>query len=144
MVRLRFRVRFLFITAALVFVLSGVSSVLAGAKAIEKFNFVWIMVCAIVIFSFGEMLSSPKSSEYLGNIAPSQKKAMFLGFAQIPVGVGWVAEGYLGPMLYGEYSSKENISRQMLTEAGLDVTIIPNGEAFAKLIEVTGQTSVEE
>lgn len=113
----------------------------AALLLLANFNFVWVMVCAIIIFSFGEMLSSPKSSEYLGNIAPSQKKAMFLGFSQIPIGVGWVAEGYLGPMLYGEYSSKENISRQMLTESGLDVTVIPNGEAFAKLIEVTGQTA---
>jgi len=105
------------------------------------FNFVWAIVAAIVIFSFGEMLSSPKCSEYLGNIAPHQKKAMYLGFTQIPLGIGWVAEGYLGPTLYGEFASKENLSRQLLIDGGEDVSAVPIGEAFLKLVEVTGQTA---
>ena len=113
----------------------------AALLIIGNFSFVWVMVLAIVIFSFGEMLSSPKCSEYLGNIAPRQKKAMYLGFSQLPIGVGWIAEGFLGPFLYGEYGSKENISRQMLSEAGTDVSNIPIGEAFAKLVEVTGENA---
>lgn len=113
----------------------------AALLLIGNFSFVWIMVAAIVVFSVGEMLSSPKSSEYLGNIAPAQKKAMFLGFSQFPIGVGWVAESYVGPTLYGIYGSKESLSRQMLTEQGVDVQVIPIGEAFIKLQEVTGQTA---
>ncbi|MFT5452156.1 MAG: POT family proton-dependent oligopeptide transporter [Enterobacterales bacterium] len=113
----------------------------AALIIIGGFNFVWAIVAAIVVFSFGEMLSSPKCSEYLGNIAPNQKKAMYLGFTQIPLGIGWVAEGYLGPTLYGEYSSKENISRQLLIDGGNDVSTVPIGEAFTKLVEVTGQTA---
>jgi hypothetical protein len=113
----------------------------AALLALGNFNFVWIMVAAIVTFSLGEMLSSPKSSEYLGNIAPKQKKAMFLGFSQFPIGIGWVAESYVGPTLYGIYGSKETISRQMLTEQGVDVSNIPIGEAFIRLQEVTGQSA---
>ncbi|MCP4414654.1 MAG: peptide MFS transporter [Gammaproteobacteria bacterium] len=113
----------------------------AALLLIGNFSFVWVMVSAIVVFSFGEMLSSPKCSEYLGNIAPSQKKAMYLGFSQLPIGVGWIAEGYFGPSLYGEYGAKETIARQMLTEGGTDVNTIPIGEAFAKLVEVTGQSA---
>jgi len=113
----------------------------AALLLIGSFSFVWVMVAAIIVFSFGEMLSSPKSSEYLGNIAPSQKKAMYLGFSQLPIGVGWIAEGYFGPTLYGAYSSKENISRQMLTDAGTDVSNLPIGDAFTKLVEVSGQTA---
>ena len=113
----------------------------AALLIIGNFNLVWVMVLAIVIFSFGEMLSSPKCSEYLGNIAPDRKKAMYLGFSQLPIGVGWIAEGYLGPSLYGEYGSKENISRQMLSETGIDVSSIPIGEAFTKLVEVTGESA---
>ena len=113
----------------------------AALLMLGNFNFVWIMVAAMVIFSLGEMLSSPKSSEYLGNIAPKQKKAMFLGFSQFPIGVGWVAESYVGPTLYGIYGSKEQLSRDLLTEQGLDVSLIPIGEAFIKLQEVTGQSA---
>jgi hypothetical protein len=106
-----------------------------------KFNFAWIIVAAIIIFSLGEMLSSPKSSEYLGNIAPAQKKAMYLGFSQLPIGIGWIAESYMGPFLYGTYSSKENISRELLRADGVEVSSIPVGEAFDQLVIHTGQTA---
>lgn len=108
------------------------------------FNYVWIMVVAIVCFSIGEMLSSPKSSEYLGNIAPAQKKAMYLGFSQLPLGIGWVAEGYFGQVLYAEYGAKDTIARQSLIDSGLtqaEVNSVPIGEAFQTLVTVTGQSA---
>lgn len=104
------------------------------------FNFVWVIVFAMIIFSFGEMLSSPKCSEYLGNIAPRQKKAMYLGFSQLPIGIGWIAEGYFGPTLYGAFSSKENLAREMLVDRGINVSNIPIGEAFTQLINVSGSS----
>jgi POT family proton-dependent oligopeptide transporter len=109
-----------------------------------SFNYVWIIVLAIVCFSIGEMLSSPKCSEYLGNIAPPQKKAMYLGFSQLPLGIGWVVEGYYGQVLYAEFGSKDTIARQSLVDGGMPqsaVDSVPIGEAFQKLIEVTGQSA---
>ncbi|MEP4148588.1 MAG: MFS transporter [Halioglobus sp.] len=103
---------------------------------------VWFVVMGIVLFSIGEMLSAPKSSEYLGNIAPADKKAMFLGFSQIPLGIGWSLESYLGPTLYGKFASKEQLSRPLLGELGMsEVQIrgIPNGEAFDTLVRLSGQ-----
>ena len=111
---------------------------------IGGFNYVWIIVAAIVCFSLGEMLSSPKSSEYLGNIAPAQKKAMYLGFSQLPLGIGWVAEGFLGQYLYGKFGAKDTLSRGSLLDEGLtpaEVDAVPIGEAFQMLIEVSGQSA---
>ncbi|MDH4055031.1 MAG: MFS transporter [Gammaproteobacteria bacterium] len=108
------------------------------------FNSVWIVLVAIICFSIGEMLSSPKCSEYLGNIAPAQKKAMYLGFSQLPLGIGWVLEGYFGQVLYAEYGAKDTIARQSLLDGGMsqtDVAAVPVGEAFQKLVEITGQTA---
>ncbi len=102
------------------------------------------MVLAIVCFSMGEMLSSPKSSEYLGNIAPRQKKAMYLGFSQLPIGIGWSLEGFLGQYLYGRFGSKDTISRQELLDRGIaqpDIDAVPIGEAFQELIGVSGQSA---
>ena len=109
-----------------------------------SFNYVWIIVLAIVCFSIGEMLSSPKCSEYLGNIAPPQKKAMYLGFSQLPLGIGWIVEGYYGQVLYAEFGAKDTIARQSLLDGGMPqsaVDSVPIGEAFQKLIEVTGQSA---
>jgi proton-dependent oligopeptide transporter, POT family len=108
------------------------------------FNYVWIVVLAIVSFSIGEMLSSPKSSEYLGNIAPAQKKAMYLGFSQLPLGIGWTLEGFFGQYLYGRFGAKETIARQALLDSGMpqsSIDGVPVGEAFQKLVEFTGQSA---
>ncbi len=108
------------------------------------FNFVWIIVFGIVCFSIGEMLSSPKSSEYLGNIAPEQKKAMYLGFSQLPLGIGWILESFLGQYFYGKLSAKDTLSRHSLLDGGMSqqqVDAVPIGEAFDRLVEVTGMTA---
>lgn len=104
----------------------------------------WLSVGAIAIFSVGEMLSSPKFSEYVGNFAPSDKKAMYLGFSQIPIAIGWTLEGKIGPWLYDQYASKERFSRELLAEKGMslaDIEKIPQGEAFTKLVETLGLPS---
>ncbi len=108
------------------------------------FNYVWIIVLGIVCFSIGEMLSSPKCSEYLGNIAPPQKKAMYLGFSQLPLGIGWVLEGYFGQVLYAKFGAKDTVARQSLLDGGLsqaEVDAVPIGEAFQALVEVSGMTA---
>ncbi|MBT8101498.1 MAG: MFS transporter [Gammaproteobacteria bacterium] len=116
----------------------------AALLLIGGFNYVWIMVLAIVCFSIGEMLSSPKSYEFMGNIAPAQKKAMYLGFSQLPLGIGWSLEGFFGQYLYGEFGSKDTVSRHALLDLGMpetDVAAVPVGEAFQKLVEVSGRNA---
>lgn len=106
----------------------------------------WLSVFAISIFSVGEMLSSPKFSEFIGNFAPADKKAMYLGFSQIPLAIGWTVEGKIGPMLYEKMASKEVFSRQALLTKGWDqaaVDALPQGEAFSKLVEVSGSSKWE-
>lgn len=102
----------------------------------------WVSLGAIALFSVGEMLSSPKFSEYIGNFAPSDKKAMYLGFSQIPLAIGWTLEGKLGPWLYEHFASKDRFSREMLLDRGVsasDVASIPQGEAFGRLVELLHQ-----
>jgi len=94
----------------------------------------WTMVGAIAIFSVGEMLSSPKFSEFIGNFAPHDKKAMYLGFSQIPIAVGWTLEGFLGPWLYGIFASKDKFSRDLLLDRLPSGTAaLPGGDELAAL-----------
>jgi hypothetical protein len=70
---------------------------------------------------------------------------MWIGFAHAPILFGWTIEGKLGPALYDVFSSKDAFARQMLVERGLtpeQVTekALPIGEAFKKLVAVTGQS----
>jgi len=123
----------------------GTLLVSAALMLLGVTNLAWFAVLALVVFSIGEMLASPKYSEYLGNIAPPDKKAMWIGFSQAPILIGWTIEGKLGPTLYDLFSSKDEFARQMLqvhgwSAAQVDHAALKVGEAFPKLVEVTGQT----
>ena len=103
----------------------------------------WIVVFAILIFAIGEMLSSPKFSEYIGNFAPADKKAMYLGFSQIPLAIGWSLEGFIGPALYDHFGSKDRFARELLLQKGMpaaQVHAIKQGEAFQHLVAYTHDT----
>ncbi|WP_298442222.1 MFS transporter [uncultured Ferrimonas sp.] len=134
-----------FLIAALTAKFRIMHAMLAGAIAsivaffiIGSSNFAWAIVFAIALFSLGEMMISPKKNEFMGNIAPHGKKAMYLGFVMLPQGIGWGLEGYWGPRLYELYASKETFSLQMLAEKGVDLATIPTGEAFTRLVALTG------
>ena len=128
--------------------LIGTVLVIGALTLFGATNLVGFAVLAMVIFSIGEMLASPKFSEFLGNIAPPDKKAMWIGFSQAPILIGWTIEGKLGPQLYHIFSAKDEFARQMLAERGLtpaQVTehALPVGEAFNKLVQVTGESPAQ-
>ncbi len=142
-----------FLFAALSAKMRATTSMLVGTLlitvALTLFGLVatvGLVIVAMVIFSIGEMLVSPKFSEFLGNIAPPDKKAMWIGFSQAPIMIGWTIEGKVGPHLYHLFSSKDVFAREMLVERGLtedQVTeaALPVGEAFQKLVEHTGESA---
>ncbi len=117
--------------------LAAVSLVLSGGSSLG-----WMSIGAIAVFSVGEMLSSPKFSEYIGNFAPSDKKAMYLGFSQIPLAIGWTLEGKVGTKLYDHFASKDTFSRELLVQKGFGQSAadaIPKGEAFQTLCDFLHQ-----
>jgi POT family proton-dependent oligopeptide transporter len=119
-------------------ILCGVSFALIGYTAAG-----WMVLMGIMIFSAGEMFSSPKFLEVMSSFAPHDKKAMYLGFANLPLTVGWMLEAYFGPMMYGKFSAKETLSRDMLEVKGLnatDIANIPQGEAFTHLVTLLAES----
>ena len=119
---------------------------LAGALVLlGSSTLVGVAVLAMIVFSSGEMLASPKFSEFLGNIAPPDKKAMWMGFSQVPILLGWALEGKLGPQFYHIFSAKDVLARRMLVAEGIPSSltteaVLPVGKAFDRLVEVTGQS----
>ena len=98
----------------------------------------------IACFSVGEMLSSPKMSEYLGVIAPPDKKALYMGYSNIPFAIGWGYGTFAGGNLYGQYAEKATLALRYLT----DQLHVPEGtvdrtSAFAELLRRTGWSAAE-
>lgn len=73
---------------------------------------------AIFIFAIGEIICSPKFSEYIGMTAPADKKAIYMGYSNIPFAIGWAFGNFLSGPLYQNLSSKELLARQWLVEFG--------------------------
>lgn len=75
-----------------------------------------VLVLGIVLFSLGEMLTGPKKNEYLALIAPEGKKGLYLGYVNIPVGIGGFAGAKLAGYLYGHYGEKAVLAQRYLAE----------------------------
>jgi len=80
---------------------AGIIVASIGIGATAFFHSGWFVVIAIVTFSFGEMIASPKSQEYISRIAPSDKKALYMGYYFWAVALGNLFGGILSGQGYG-------------------------------------------
>lgn len=60
----------------------------------------WFFILGLVIFSIGEMFAQPKFISYIVEIAPVEKKALYLGYSSLYAAIGSLISGYLGAGLY--------------------------------------------
>ena len=63
----------------------------------------WVVVTAVLVFSVGEMLASPRSKEYAGRIAPPEKVGMYMGYFYWCVALGNLFGGLLSGVAYQHY-----------------------------------------
>jgi POT family proton-dependent oligopeptide transporter len=113
----------------------------------------WILVLGILFFSLGEMTTGPKKTEYLSLIAPPGKTGLYLGYVNIPVGIGVYAGSKIAGYVYGHFGEKAVLALRYLAEkspfgvgknwngdvATLESVLgVKRPEAMAKLQEITG------
>lgn len=97
----------------------------------------YFCLMGILIFSVGEMLSSPKMNEYLGVIAPEGETGLYMGYANVPRGIGWGLGSLLGGHVYENMGDKANLAIDYLKN-NYDITEITRTDAMNKLVEVSG------
>ncbi len=118
-------------------VISSTGLVLAGFTTAGAF-----CLLGILVFSVGEMLSSPKMNEYLGVIAPEGKKGLYMGYANIPQGIGWAVGSLFAGGIYDSDGDKANLAMDYLSKQ-FQITDVARPEAMNKLVEVTGVSHQE-
>ncbi len=92
------------------------------------------IIVAIFIFAIGEMSASPKITEYIGRIAPKDKKALFMGFAYVPMFLGNILAGVVSGVVYQNFSDKYIIAKQYAAENNLIVNNdLTNNQLFESL-----------
>lgn len=91
------------------FVIATFGNVMFGLSTSVYFVFLGIM-----LFSLGEMLTGPKKTEYFALIAPPGKKALYLGYVNIPVALGQVFGATIVAKWYGNYGEKAVLALKYL------------------------------
>ncbi len=74
----------------------------------------WWCLLGIFTFSIGEMVSSPRKSEYLAMIAPPGKKGLYMGYVNFPQGIGWMVGSSLAGPIYQYRGDKLTLARDYL------------------------------
>ena len=68
-----------------------------------------------------EMCIRDRITEYIGRIAPQDKKALYMGYSFIPVFIGNVFAGIISGVVYQDMSDKVVITRQFAEAKGLTI-----------------------
>jgi POT family proton-dependent oligopeptide transporter len=81
----------------------------------------WLIVLGMLIFSIGEMASSPKIQEYLGGIAPSDRKALYMGTSFLPIALGHLGAGMISGKPFEVMADKLFLLKRAVSERGFDI-----------------------
>ncbi len=101
-------------------------------------------ILAILIFALGEMAGSPKITEYIGRIAPSDKKALYMGYSFIPVFLGNVFAGFISGGVYQTTSDKTTFVKEEVLKRGLEMSeTFSQNEYFKRAASKMQMTSSE-
>ncbi|MDD2344584.1 MAG: MFS transporter [Bacteroidales bacterium] len=87
-----------------------IGGILIGTAGISMLAFSmspWVFICGLFVFSIGEMTAHPKFIAYIGEIAPPDKKALYLGYSFLYGVIGSGVGGILGATLYVQIIEKQ-------------------------------------
>ncbi|GAA6151216.1 hypothetical protein NBRC116587_06350 [Pseudoteredinibacter isoporae] len=93
----RFKAINVIVAGVIIFVLGLLVALTSGSVALGGST----IVLAVVMMSFGEMVTVPKSQEYVANIAPKNQAALYMGYYFVSMALGFLFAGLLSGWGYG-------------------------------------------
>jgi dipeptide/tripeptide permease len=110
--------------------MGGIFVLALGLSMMFAFQNGWLILIGLLIFGWGEMSSSPKFTEYVGNIAPADKKALYMGSAYLAIALGHQIAGFLSGAPYEKVADKLFLLKAEVAKRGLTIPEI--GDSFTK------------
>ncbi len=102
-------------------IMTGIFILAAGLCLMFVTASPWLILFGVLVFGIGEMASSPKYTEYVGGIAPSDKKALYMGTSFIPIAIGHYAAGWISGKPYEIMADKMFLLNKAVTERGFSI-----------------------
>ncbi len=93
---------------ALPTMITGIAVATVGMGMLAISSNIWIFMAGIILFSIGEMTAHPKFISYIGITAPSDKKAMYMGYLFLYGVFGSSVGGIVGAKLYVHFVDNLN------------------------------------
>jgi hypothetical protein len=85
---------------ALPTMITGIGIGTIGMSILAISTNIWVFIAGIVLFSIGEMTAHPKFISYIGLVAPTRNKAMYMGYLFLYGVFGSSIGGIVGAKLY--------------------------------------------
>ncbi|MBI2428612.1 MAG: MFS transporter [Ignavibacteriales bacterium] len=103
-------------TKPLLTMVSGIGFGVLGFICLAFASNAWMLILGIAIFSIGEMTAHPKYYSYVGLVAPSEKKAVYMGYAFLYGVIGSLVGSNLGGAMY------EAMLKPLIGQTGIEGT----------------------
>jgi proton-dependent oligopeptide transporter, POT family len=104
--------------------MGGILILSGGVGLMFSNNNGWLILLGMLVFAIGEMGSSPKFTEYVGSIAPEDKKALYMGTSFLPIAASHQLAGWISGGPFERISDKFYLLRVDLMNRGLELPVI--------------------
>jgi len=101
--------------------MGGIFVLAIGLGMMFSFQNGWLVLLGLFLFGLGEMGSSPKYTEYVGSIAPADKKALYMGSSFLPYALGHQIAGYISGAPYEKIADKLFLLKIEVAKRGLSI-----------------------
>jgi len=119
--------------------MTGISILAIGVGIMFFTQIVWLIIFGVLIFAIGEMASSPKYTEYIGRIAPADKKALYMGTSFLPIAAGHKLAGVFSGNFYANIAEKFTLLTKEVESRGLDLSEISDSFTRTDYISMAGE-----
>ena len=85
------------------------------------------LVAALIVLALGEVTQAPRYYEYVSRLAPPGQQGLFMGYAFLPIGIGYLGGGWLGGRLVHHFGQVTHHPAQMwyvVSGVGLFATLL--------------------
>ncbi len=122
-------------TRALPTMITGIAMGTVGMAMLAVSTGIWVFIAGIVIFSIGEMTAHPKFISYVGQIAPRNRVATYMGYIFLYGVIGSSIGGVLGARLYVHWVDQLNQPRTLwLIFASIGVVTIVSLLLYSRFV----------
>jgi POT family proton-dependent oligopeptide transporter len=96
------------------------------------FGSVWFVVVGTMIFSIGEMMSSPTVSSFIALITPKGKEGLYQGTYFLPVAASYFVTSFISGGLYQSWSDKLSLLQTEMKSRSIEMPEIVSKEQFVE------------